>query len=380
MKPSGIIAIGAVATAASLGLVYSLTRPGNDSPPSSQAPTLPAPQASPSAPNLAIAPPVTVYIDPTSSEFAQLIATDPATAAAALSQSADVDLHDRWLLDIMRSWLSRSPQQSIDWVSSLPAGDYKSAATEDLFYTWASIDPSDAAATLEQQLESNSPTPGLVPFVNAWALGDPNSTARWLDQLGEHAPTRALAALAGSWVARDPLAATAWVASLPPEQRANTTPRLAITWSNSDPAAALNWLHSQPGLSPEQTQRATLAALASWASSDDPTSAIDYASRIRDSPQKTEAVQTVAESLAESDPSAAVDLALTLSAPTAQSKTLSNIYNTWVTEDTTGDARLHLVATLATLPPESTARNALLDVLYHHDPPFREELLRRATK
>jgi len=307
--------------------------------------------------------------------FRALLQEDPARAAAALSQAKNYDLWDAWLTPTMTRWAEIDPEGAIGWLESLPQGDFRTEAGEELLFAWAQKSPDEGIAWITGRLAEGKPPEALAAFVSAWAENDPGSVREWLETLGGNAPPEALSILAYAWAASSPGKASRWINSL---DDADLRGRLAISYSTSraieDPAGAMLWLKSGARIGHESRDSAMLTTLQIWAHGEDPEGAARWLSRTPEGDFKERGKIALGLALSESDPQRALGWAGEITDPTDQSGVVTDIYDTWLDEDTEA-AKLHLLESLNTMPADNENRRALLELLYEHDPDFKSEVL-----
>lgn len=251
------------------------------------------------------------------------------------------------LTALVGSWAAKSPADAARWVETLPDAINRDTGRVVAAREWAAQNPTEAAAAYP-----NPPPELAAVLADIWGSSNPADAAHWVNQLPQ-GPSReeAAATLATVWAASDINAAAAWSANLPdPSVRAAAVEHIAATWGAIDPDNAIAWLGTQPD---NLRDRGYLGAYNSWAGTD-PDGLADWISQLPPSPQSDTARRSLGEVTIESDPAAAMDLALGMN-PASQADTAGRWFRSWRRSDDTA-AQDWLQQNWNSLPDATRAR------------------------
>ena len=172
-------------------------------------------------------------------------------------------------------------------------------------------DPESRTKLLEfltEQPESKGRSWGFSNVLQSWAKDAPLSeVVAWIDGRGDLYHSDDIARferqVAGVAVQRDAEEAIGWLlARSGPERRSEDLEALVRLWAVSEPNAAGRWLGT---LTPEPETDAAVATFARAIRKEDPESALEWASQIRDDSLRAATSETVIEAWREVDPATA---------------------------------------------------------------------------
>lgn len=171
------------------------------------------------------------------------------------------------------AWFESDPQAALKWAMTLPEGNARLFGIRPLLTQLASVDPASVASYI-----------ATLPSGQGYAHIEEEFSRQWADS--------------------DPSAAAAWAASLPAGSGVGSEAiiQVARAWSEDDPKAAAIWLESLP-IGPARdtaTQSFVFGAL-----NYDPAMAAQYAVKIGDENQRSDAISAVALRWLNADPPAA---------------------------------------------------------------------------
>ena len=261
-------------------------------------------------------------------------ADDPRAAADyALAQSTP-GRHD--LIDAaLNQWSNGDVPAALAWSESLPPGDLRVTARNDLCQAWARNDPRTCLGYLDRQPDDPSIANLRLECVSAWAESAPEDLWQWsrgltdstqrdeagaaaaekiaevdpaqasamLGQLAESKQAAVAEKIASGWVDTNLPAAQRWVANLPEgEVRNEAWSGLVGSWARSDGSAAAVWIAAQPtGAARDDGVMALLDGDAELP----PADALRFARSITDEDGRQNALRTVARNWLKSDRAAA---------------------------------------------------------------------------
>lgn len=248
-----------------------------------------------------------------------------------------------------RTWAESDPAAALDWVRGLPAGRARDQAKIAVADSFAADDPVAAAEAFAPEIEARSKPAAddsvaaaeafapeieagsnadlVVTLTNRWASTDPAAVAEWVNGLPEgQARMEAAATLATVWAARDIKAAVNWSRTIGDAALLQqVTSHLGTTWGALEPHKALEWLGTLP---PNQAAEGTRGAFYSWAATD-PVGLEQWIGETGVGPMNDQGRRSLADVRSQSDPAAAMNLALGLSAPEVRDDVMARYYRKW---------------------------------------------------
>lgn len=193
-----------------------------------------------------------------------------ASAVEVLFRNSSKDPNSDLLgISLLRRWATLAPAAASEWVASLPAGNARTSALEQVALAWSANDPS-AAWGWTESLEPDAARDAVMislayelartgpPLALDRAVSLPESPAR--SQLIEHAVS--------NWAATDPQAALVRVMALDDAILRNAAlGRLATSWAETEPTEAATLAADAMDPGPDQ-YRAVAAIVQRWAQQD----------------------------------------------------------------------------------------------------------------
>ncbi len=236
---------------------------------------------------------------------------------------------------MFRTWQQKDPDAALAWIKSLPDAAQRADLIERNIYE-DSTDLKNPDRLLPFALEL---PPGPVRdkkisgLLANWARTDADAALAWLrthdDPSLAVAADRVQGALVGALAATDPSAATAAWHQLPSdESRAAAMPALAAAWTKTDPAGAARWILDQLPTRPNQD-------------------GVDFATL---------------------SPEARAEFQKSINAYHQQNQVFSDAASAWFAQDPLA------ALTWAEALPDATKRNAALNTLGTHRPPFNSDV------
>lgn len=123
---------------------------------------------------------------------------------------------------IARAWAEQSPEEAVNWVAQLPAGETRDTAVESIVLKWAERDPDNAAAWVKQMPPGADRDRNTRAFISATVERNPQLAWQWALTISEPNERNNIAkVVAKVMTERDPGTAREWVESGPfnPETR-----------------------------------------------------------------------------------------------------------------------------------------------------------------
>ncbi len=246
--------------------------------------------------------------------LSQYAETDAKGAADwALHNLTGVDLNNT-LIAIAENWAQENGGEAAAWFLALPATPERDAAIENLFFSWASNEPSAALAFLESQ-------------------SGPSDLAATLRR----------AALAG-WVKSEPQAAVA--ASLALSRTNNDTAQFANTlanWATMDLDGSSQWLLANLPIGSERTEAAQ--ELANIFAQQSPEAGIAWLDKLSAGVERDAAASSLVTGWARNSPEEAAKWAVNQNSSKLSGEAISEIAHNFLLKDATA-----FQAWISTLP------------------------------
>jgi len=194
---------------------------------------------------------------------------------------------DRQMQVIAEAQLRRGTDDATSWAESLPEGDLKAAAFDQVAENFVKNDPAAAAKWVEEHASSDYAQRAVREIAEEFGRTDPEAAIAWAENLPEESQGNALAETLDQWTRSDPVeaskylqdmqespardaavqsfarqldredpaAAADWAASISDEGKRNETMEsVGSSWMRTDPEGAKAWLPTS-GLSPEAQQK-----------------------------------------------------------------------------------------------------------------------------
>lgn len=115
---------------------------------------------------------------------------------------------------VASAWALRDPPAAAAWVVTLPKGNPRAYAIENVVHHWSRVDPAAVLAWAWQLPRETDQSVALKALVGTFVRTDPDLALLLAEQVGnDDRQQRRLDIAARHWLARDPLAAEAWISS-----------------------------------------------------------------------------------------------------------------------------------------------------------------------
>jgi len=168
---------------------------------------------------------------------------DLAAATSACQQLPEGTAKDKaWELILGRR-IETDPASASQYVTNLPAGDYRQKAIEALCNNWAGTNALEWAQSLSSPTERDA---ALNKIVIHWAHQDPSAASEFARQHPELSGA-VLGEIATAWFRRDVSATTNWVANLPEGEKKDAVLLSLVTpWLQRDPKGMATYALTLP--------------------------------------------------------------------------------------------------------------------------------------
>jgi len=298
---------------------------------------------------------------------------DPSDAADQLKNITDVNQRNQAMSDVLSHWVDKDPAAALQWAQKNTVGNAQTMAMSQIVNNVASTDPVGALGIVQQMGDTPNHNSLVFQTINSWAQSDPSAALQWANNnLSGTEQTTATNLAVRQLITADPTAGANYVASLPDGQNRNTLVGQvvnsmartdvdgALAWisgtqnineqtrdsaiqnvmstlEQTDPSAAATKLSSLSIDSSTPTGQSTLTGIASqiaagWAQSD-PTAALDWASSLT-GPARQSALGSALNNIASSDPAAAWNTVMSMSPnDPAQTALIGSVANAWARTD-----------------------------------------------
>jgi hypothetical protein len=298
---------------------------------------------------------------------------DPADAAAQLKNIPDVNQRNQTMNNVLSNWADRDPAAALQWTQQNTTGNAQTMALSQIVNNVASTDPLAALGIVQQIGDTPNHNSLVFQTINSWAQSDPSAALAWAGNnlTGTEQSTAQNLALR-QLINIDPAAGANYVASMPDGQsRSNLISQVATSMASTDLDGALSWINSTQGINEQTRDNAIqnvmsnfeqvdpasaaqkLASLnidtstpggqntystiagqiaSGWADSD-PTAALNWASSLS-GPARQDALSSTLTTVANSDPAAAWDIVMSMSPDDpAESSLVGSVANSWARSD-----------------------------------------------
>ncbi|MCP5538194.1 MAG: hypothetical protein H7A51_18425 [Akkermansiaceae bacterium] len=153
--------------------------------------------------------------DAISGIFEQAAKEDPSKAAGMLSTITDEEARRDAQNTIAREWGAKDWAAAKSWIAGLPA-DQQADATARALRGLADSDPKAAAGQITSIPEGDARTNAMEDIAREWSREDPAAAAAWVMANGtEEAQSESIGRVVSSWVGQDPAAALEFVNKQP---------------------------------------------------------------------------------------------------------------------------------------------------------------------
>ena len=134
------------------------------------------------------------------------------------------------------------------YVDSLPEGETRDKALENMLQTWGRSNPEEAIAYAQKLPEGSSArTEGIATALGSLAERDPDAAFAFLAKAGAAELPEATSRIISTVANNDPGKASGWVSSLPDGPlKDDAGKQLTAAWASNDPNAAAEWLKTLP--------------------------------------------------------------------------------------------------------------------------------------
>jgi len=286
----------------------------------------------------------------------------PATELQALGSKLKVHIAVR---DPSTTDLRTPKAAERSWQNALAISDRNARRTAlyTVAHEWARQDPQAAIRAIESIRERRQRETLLEIALQGWAQKNPQEATEWvLARPPSHARAQLLSATLSAFVMKEPSAAMTMLERLSPAEKQDLIPNVVMNWARTDPQAAAAWLEKQDDVQMYQRAFVMLAIVYAerdpdealrWASSlpaesgqivmsqlieriarDDPERAGSIVRQIKEGPQRTRAIATIAQTWAQSDPRAALSWVQMQSGSDTTPDAYRAIFSQWAAYDT----------------------------------------------
>jgi hypothetical protein len=227
---------------------------------------------------------------------------DPRGAADALRQLPPGPVFEQAVVEFARGWISADSAQAKDvvsWVSALPTGGAKSAATRVAFDELARRD----AAVASKLLDGVDPAvrkDAAWGLAEGWASAEPAQAAAWAATLPADAKSFILPGVVAQWARRTPGEAAAFAQAN--DNQGDLVSAVAREWMPYSPDQTGRWVDKLPA---GDVRDAGLSAIGQIVSNEDPAAAVLWISRITSVPRREQELQYICSQWVQIDPAAA---------------------------------------------------------------------------
>ncbi|HUF63784.1 MAG TPA: hypothetical protein VMN36_17030 [Verrucomicrobiales bacterium] len=171
---------------------------------------------------------------------------DPSAAAGFVLSVGDAAARSEWIRGVASGWASGDAEGAAAWVESLGGTADFWPAAEMLVEEMARTDPAAAAALVSELPAGDRRRHLIERVSSSWARQDLEAALTWAESQPGFQSAAALDPLLREWTGSDPAAAAAYVGNLPVSERTlRAAHHLAEQWGNSDPEAAMAWALAQ---------------------------------------------------------------------------------------------------------------------------------------
>jgi len=245
---------------------------------------------------------------------------DLEAATTACQQLPEGMAKERAWKVVLSRRIEKNPASAAEFVTNLPAGDFRQVAMADLCQRWADT---DAPAVMAWASSLSSEAERIAAFdqvVANWARKDPLAASQFANAHSELSGD-ALGVIAGAWAQHDLPAATNWVASLPDGEKKDAV-LLALASSTETNVPRLSAKFCAL-LTTTQPTTNLVQGLASSLAKVDVANAVEWARSLKDDTAREAAFSALSESWGQSDPKGMATYALGLPAGEAQTRYLT---------------------------------------------------------
>ena len=238
---------------------------------------------------------------------------DPAQFAAEADKLDDLPFSERMIAGYMlfSLWAEVDPLAAMAQADSMGRGGFMVRPT--ILQSWAASDPQGAARYFEENPRDFAMMGGFGgrgggssaagQIAAEWAKQDPAAALAWAQGLEGRDGSSAVGSIFRQMVGDDPARAAEMAAGLSDEQRAGAYRSIAREWGERDWSAVEAWVSSLPA----DEQGAAMAEAIRGLAGENPQLAAQQLSKISDPEARGDAIRSVAENWAQTDPAAAAE-------------------------------------------------------------------------
>lgn len=264
------------------------------------------------------------------------------------------------------AWAEVSPYDALDHSRTMGmAGGF---VRPTILQSWASTDPKGAAAYFESNKSEfammgmmgrgrDGGSSGAATIAGEWAKQDPDGALAWAKSLDGSDSEQATAKVISQIASTDPERAAGLTMGLEGEALAKANSNIAGEWAKSDWGKTEAFIN---GLPADQQGDALGAAVRSLAS-EDPRLAGTKALEIPEGDARNQAVESVAESMARSNPAEAAKWIVENGNEVSQKEAMRDIMGNWVGQDA------NAAKNWAVAQPEGALRDAAVSSYVMND-------------
>jgi hypothetical protein len=219
---------------------------------------------------------------------------DLASAVAALfSREVSEDASVALRFSLLRRWASLAPADAAAWAASLPPGQVRADAFEQVALAWCALD-ADAAWKWAESLPVDPAREGAMQAL-AYELSRsdlPLALERAFSLADSPARSSLVEHVFGNWAAADPQSAMKRVSGISdPELRNASLGRIAVAWAESDPHAAATM--AAASMEAGAAQDRTIASIVQRWAQQNPDAVRKWVESFPDGPMKQNALEHI---------------------------------------------------------------------------------------
>ena len=207
---------------------------------------------------------------------------------------------------------SDDPEEAMHWLQVQSLSEDTLRGMLEIVAVWAAEDSESALLWLESNAQGLARHATIQSGIELWAQQAPNTAAAWIDGMAnDGSKVTAAKTLATHWVAQSTAEASQWVEQLPNGSlRDETSAALVQSWMAIDPEAAAIWALTQAEF---QGNKSLLNQSIKHYVQASPAGAEAFVRSLNDDNLAAETIETFVRTLAETDPTQAMDWQTSLS-------------------------------------------------------------------
>lgn len=149
---------------------------------------------------------------------------------------------DRQMEVIAEAQLRRGTAEATSWAESLPEGDIKAAAFDQVAENFVKSDPAGAAEWVAEHATSDYAQRAVREIAEEFGRTDPTAAIAWAEQLPEESQRGAMSETLDQWTRADPVAASEYLETMETSSaRDAAVQSFARQLDREDPAVAADW-------------------------------------------------------------------------------------------------------------------------------------------